>query len=203
METVAGLWQGICYDDGSNGQGKDRYAPVIIESLMTMRINTTTVAAFRPSLRAFSLLEVLVGMVIMIIAVVSLYAGISTSVSLTKAAREDLRATQIMLERMEGLRLYNWDQLVHSNMIPSSFTASYYPLATSGQSSGITYAGTLAISNAVLKPAASYASNMRAITVTVFWTNFYGADMTEKLVRSRTMTTYTARDGIQNYVFNN
>jgi Tfp pilus assembly protein PilV len=168
-----------------------------------MRINTTTVTAFRPPLRAFSLLEVLVGMVIIIIAVVSLYAGISTSVTLTKAAREDLRATQIMLERMEGIRLYNWDQLNHSNMIPSSFTASYYPLAAGGQSLGITYAGRLDITNAVLKPAASYAGNMRAITVTVFWTNYYGANMTEKLVRSRTMTTYTARDGIQNYVFNN
>lgn len=168
-----------------------------------MRINATTVPAFQPTLRAFSLLEVIIGMVIMIIAVVSLYAGISSSVSLTKAAREDLRATQIMLERMEGIRLYNWDQLVYSNMIPSTFLTSYYPVATSGQSTGITYYGTLVITNAVLNPSASYANNMRAITVTVFWTNFYGAGMTDKLVRSRTMTTYAARDGIQNYVFNN
>lgn len=169
-----------------------------------MRINATTVTAFRTTLRAFSLLEVLVGMVIMVIAVVSLYAGISSCVSLTKAAREDLRATQIMLERMEGIRLYNWDQLVYSNMIPTTFRTSYYPVAMSGQSTGITYYGTMTISsNLTLNPPASYAANMRAITVTVFWTNFYGTDMTDKIVRSRTMTTYAARDGIQNYVYNN
>jgi len=139
----------------------------------------------------------------MLVAVVSLYAGISSCFSLTKVAREDLRATQIMIERMEGIRLYNWDQLVYSNMIPTSFTAAYYPLALSGQSTGITYSGTMVISNAVLNPPATYSSNMREITVTVFWTNYYGANMTEKLVRSRTMTTYTARDGIQNYVFYN
>lgn len=168
-----------------------------------MRINATTVPAFRPTLRAFSLLEVLIGMVIMVIAVVSLYAGISSCVSMTKAAREDLRATQIMLERMEGVRLYNWDQLVYSNMIPADFITSYYPVAISGQSTGITYRGKMVITNAVLNPSASYANNMRAVTVTVFWTNYYGPDMTDKIVRSRTMTTYTSRDGIQNYVYNN
>jgi Tfp pilus assembly protein PilV len=169
-----------------------------------MRINATTVTDFRPALRAFSILEVLIGMAIMVIAVVSLYAGISSCVSVTKAAREDLRATQIMLERMEGIRLYNWDQLVYSNnMIPPTFLTSYYPVASSGQSTGITYYGTMVITNAVLSPSASYAANMRAITVTVFWTNYYGANMADKVVRSRTMTTYTARDGIQNYVYNN
>jgi Tfp pilus assembly protein PilV len=167
-----------------------------------MRINVTTVSGFRRSLHAFSLLEAMIGMIILIIAVVSLYAGISSSVGLTKVTREDLRATQIMLERMEGIRLYNWDQLCYSNMIPSTFTASYYPLASTGESKGITYFGTVSISNVTLNPSASYASNMRAITVTVYWTN-YAANMTPNLVRSRTMTTYTARDGIQNYVFNN
>jgi Tfp pilus assembly protein PilV len=168
-----------------------------------MRINTTTFPASNRSVCAFSLLEALVGMVIMIIAVISLYAGISSSVSLTKATREDLRATQIMLERMEGIRLYNWDQLCYSNMIPTSFTAAYYPLALSGQSTGITYRGTMIITNATLNPPASYANNMRAITVTVFWTNNTSKDISGQLVRSRTMTTYTARDGIQNYVFHN
>lgn len=168
-----------------------------------MRTKGTTVSGFRRTIHAFSLIEVLIGVVIMVIALVSLYAGISSSFSLTKAAREDLRATQIMLERMEGVRLYNWDQLVYSNMIPANFTTSYYPLAISGQSTGITYRGSLVISNAVLNPPASYATNMRAITVTVFWTNYYGKKMTNQIVRSRTMTTYTARDGIQNYVFYN
>lgn len=167
-----------------------------------MKISASTQPSAR-ALSAFSLLEVLIGMGIMGIALVSLYAGISSCVSLTKSAREDLRATQIMLERMEGIRLFNWNQLVYSNMIPSTFVASYYPSIISGQSTGITYRGSVVITNATLNPSATYSSAMRAVTVTVFWTNYYGPKMTNTLVRSRTMTTYTSREGIQNYVYYN
>jgi len=31
---------------------------------------------------------------------------------------------------MEGIRLYNWDQLTASNWIPGNFTNYYYPLAS-------------------------------------------------------------------------
>ena len=42
---------------------------------------------------------------------------------------------------------------------------------------------------------------MRAITVTVLWTNSNGGG--QPIVRRRSMTTYAARDGIQNYVIDN
>lgn len=151
---------------------------------------------------AFSMIEVLIGVVVMGIMMISLYAGMSSGFALTRSARENLRATQIMIERMEGLRLYTFNQLVYSNMVPTSFTTSYYPFAASGQSTGITYKATMTITNASLNPTATYGDRMRAIVVTVYWTNYYGNPMTNKLVRSRTMTTYAARDGIQNYVYN-
>ena len=148
------------------------------------------------------MIEVLIGVAIMGIMMISLYAGMSSGFALTRSARENLRATQIMLERMEGLRLYTYNQLVYSNMIPTTFTTSYYPFATSGQSTGITYKASMVITNANLNPSATYGDRMRAIVVTVYWTNYYGNRMTNMLVRSRTMTTYSARDGVQNYVYN-
>src|SRR5713226_7153106 len=82
---------------------------------------------------AFTLAEVVVAMAVMAVMFVSLYGGITTGFAVTQLARENLRGTQIILEKMEGIRLYNWNQLVYSNMIPSSFTNYYYPLASNGQ----------------------------------------------------------------------
>jgi len=150
---------------------------------------------------AFTLAEVLVSVAVMLIAFASLYAAMSSGFIVTKASRENLRATQIMLERLEGIRLYNWDQLCYSNMIPATFTTYYYPSITNGQSKGITYKGTMSVGAANLNPTATYADRMRAITVTVYWTNtsFSGAAR----VHQRSMKTYSARDGVQNYVYSN
>ncbi len=150
------------------------------------------------------LVEILVGLGILIVVLVSLFAGISTSFNVTQVARENLRATQIMLERMETIRLHTWNQLIFSNMIPATTTASYYPLALSGESSGVTYQVNVAITNAAMNPPTTYGDRMRTINVTVFWTNYYGSTRkTNLLVRSRSMTTYSARDGVQNYIYDN
>jgi len=127
---------------------------------------------------------------------VSLYGGMSSGFAVTQLARENLRGTQIMLERMEGVRLYNWNQLVYSNMIPVNFTNYYYPLATNGESKGIAYYGTMTITNAGLNPSATYSDQVRTIVVSINWTN-------SMVPRSRTMSTIVARNGIQNYVYSN
>jgi prepilin-type N-terminal cleavage/methylation domain-containing protein len=145
---------------------------------------------------AFSLIEVLVGVAIMGVMFVSLYAGMSSGFAVTQLARENLRATQIMLERMEGIRLFNWDQVNYSNMIPSTFVAHYYPLASGTESKGIEYHGTMQTTNAALYGGASYENSMRKIVVSVRWTN-------NAVARSRSMTSYVSKFGIQNYVYNN
>ena len=56
----------------------------------------------------------------------------------------------------------------------------------------------LITTNPPMSPAASYASNMALVTVTVTWTNgAYGVDN----VHTRSMSTYIAQYGLQNYVF--
>jgi type II secretory pathway pseudopilin PulG len=155
----------------------------------------------RFSSAAFTLAEVCIGAVIVLIVFGSIYAGLTMSFNATQAARENLRATQVMLERLEGLRLYNWEQLVYSNWMPSTFTAYYFPLTNQNQSPGILYFGTVTFSNVPFpNPAPNYANDLRLVTVTVYWTNTYG---TNKIVRTRQMQTLVGRMGLQNYVYYN
>jgi len=148
--------------------------------------------------RAFTLVEVLVGMAIMTISLLALFGGISYGFSATQLARENLRATQVILEKMEAIRLYTFDQLVSSNMFPTTFTADYYPLATTNEAQGITYYGQFTISDP--ETGAEYNSNIRLVTVSVSWTNSY---RTSQIEHNRQMQTMVGRYGIQNYSFFN
>jgi type II secretory pathway pseudopilin PulG len=166
-----------------------------------MRIRLSAPRPPRLTAMAYTLVEVVIGVAIVGITFVSLYAGMSGGFAVTQLSRENLRATQIMLERMEGLRLYNWNQLCYSNAVnpgylPTRFTNYYYPLATNGESKGIMYVGTLTITNVNLVPAASYGANMRRVTVSISWDS-------GGVTRTRTMSTYASRNGLQNYVYNN
>jgi hypothetical protein len=100
-----------------------------------------------------------------------------------------------MVERLESIRLYKWDQVISGNFIPTSFTENYDPsAATNGQ--GVQYFGTLSVDTPVFSGVTpSYVTNMRQFTVTLQWTN------AARLAHQRTLTTYVAKDGIQNYVY--
>jgi len=114
-------------------------------------------------------------------------------------ARENQRATQVMLEKVETLRLYNWEQVNSNGFIPSTFTDVYDPQAPQGRQ-GVTYTGSLTIgdftnaTSAGVSTPPTYSTNMRQVTLTVNW-------YTRNINRSRSLTTYIARDGMQNYVY--
>jgi Tfp pilus assembly protein PilV len=146
--------------------------------------------------RAFTLVEVMMATVIATITLVGLFGGISYGFSEIQLSRENLRATQIMLEQMEGIRLYTFDQLTISNMVPATFTCSYYPLSTGNQNAGLTYYGTVTLSDP--STATSYNDNLRLVTVSVTWTNTY---RNSTISRIRQMQTLVGRYGIQNYTF--
>lgn len=135
---------------------------------------------------------------VMSVVLISVFAGILYGNTEIKLSRENLRATQVVLEKMEGIRLYTFDQLVSSNMFPTTFTAQYYPLANGNQSSGATYYGNLTITDPATGTA--YNPDLRLVTVSVTWTNQYGS---QSIVRTRAMKTLVARNGIQNYSFFN
>jgi Tfp pilus assembly protein PilV len=161
-----------------------------------MTINFRSITHSTRNLVAYSIVEVLIGTAVFGVGLVSLLGGIASTFSFTQLAREDLRATQLMLERMETIRLYNWNQINGSNnfVIPTSFTNSYYPPGLSSSSSGIYYTGQLAILPATPITDASYSNSMRSIQVTLQWTS-------GKVLRTRTMSTLVGSNGIQNYVY--
>ena len=106
--------------------------------------------------------------------------------------RENQRATQIILEKVETIRLYNWDQIQPTNnFIPATFTGRVRPAGRVG-AQGTTYTGTVTVANCPL--GSSYAANLRQLTVTLSWT-------TRDIPHTRSLTTYIAKDGIQNYVY--
>ena len=105
--------------------------------------------------------------------------------------RENQRATQIILEKVETIRLYSWDQVNATNFIPATFTDVYDPQGAS-DAKGTIYNGTVSVAACPLS--SSYAANLRQLTITLQWA-------TRDIPHTRSLTTYIAKDGIQNYVY--
>lgn len=146
-----------------------------------------------PGRRAFTMTEVMVAVFVLGIASISLYAGFASGFMLVDSTRQELRATQILTQKAEALRLCSWSSLTN---FPISFTESYDPTSTNG---GAIYVGTVSTNVATIIPATSgYRSNMCMATINLYWTNYNG---TRKIVHSRTSQTLVARYGIQNYIW--
>ncbi len=60
---------------------------------------------------AFTLAEVMVGVSIMSIMFLTLYLGFTQGFSVVQGSRENLRATQILQQQAEVIRLYTWEQI--------------------------------------------------------------------------------------------
>jgi prepilin-type N-terminal cleavage/methylation domain-containing protein len=146
--------------------------------------------------RAFTLVEVVFAVLILGLLMASLYGGFSYGFTVIQSSREDLRATQILVRRMEALRLYTWSQVLDTNYLSPVFTERYDVLAgTSG--AGALYAGVVTTTIPADLPAA-YRTNMRAVAITLYWTNYLGK---RTIVRTRQMETRVAHNGMQNYVW--
>ena len=151
--------------------------------------------ASSPQQRAFTIAEVLVAVFILGIACISLYGGFATGFMLVDSTRQELRATQILTQKAEVLRLCSWSSLTN---FPLSFKESYDPTGGNG---GILYVGTVTTDVASVIPgSAAYRSNMCTATINLYWTNYNG---TGKFVHNRTSQTLIARYGIQNYIWGN
>jgi hypothetical protein len=111
-----------------------------------------------------------------------------------RLARETVRATQILEEKMEVVRLLNWDQVVNlPGYIPTTFTSPYYAdNPTNPPPDGFNYTGTVVVTNAPISE--TYSNNLRMIQVQVSWPS-------GNLTRTRQMTTFVAQYGMQKYIY--
>jgi type II secretory pathway pseudopilin PulG len=165
----------------------------------------------------YTLVELGVGIALVTLVVSALYAGMTFTLQISNQTRENLRATQILVEKLEALRLYTWDQIAspfdpdepedpldpfdpedpHSPeveadpfILPSTFTAPYTPGSTNAGE--LTYYGTLTLTNAPV--AEAYGPHLLLVKVGVTWTNASGR------VQSREMQTLFAKYGMQNNI---
>jgi type II secretory pathway pseudopilin PulG len=142
--------------------------------------------------RAGTLIETLVATCILGVMGGGVLNSVNYGMFTMRLARENERATQIMLERTEAIRLFNWDQITTAGFVPATFTALYDPQTPT--SPGVTYSGTMSV-NTLTNFAPSYGANMRQVTVTLAWTT------AGRINHNRTLSTMVAKDGIQNYVY--
>ena len=68
----------------------------------------------------------MVGIAVMAVMITALYGGFTFAFAEVRLARENVRATQVLQEKMEVVRLYNWDQLNQPGFVPTQFTEAYY-----------------------------------------------------------------------------
>lgn len=140
---------------------------------------------------AYSFVEVLVAIAVLGIMFVSLYTGFSAGFAIIKLARENLRATQILQEKMETIRLYTWDQINTPGFIPTNFVENYYSSSTN-DTSGLLYTGYVAIAEAPFTE--SYKGDLREVKVSIEWHS-------SGVNRKREMTTLVTRHGLQDYIY--
>lgn len=165
---------------------------------------------------AFTLPEVLVAIALVGIMVAALYGGMTSSTLSVTLAREDLRATQVMLEKLEIVRSYTWAQLfpnvdpdesdeddgdtfdpddpdyVEDDIpftIPKTFTAPFIP--GDPDNGGFVYNGNIAIVPAPLTE--QYSNSLAQVTIEVIWTS-------GGITRTRQMRSFFAQYGMQNNI---
>jgi prepilin-type N-terminal cleavage/methylation domain-containing protein len=143
--------------------------------------------------KAFTLAELMVACAILAIMVVALFGGISFGFSNITIARQNLRATQIVLEKMEIVRMYSWEQVNSNGFVPGAFTAPFFPrLGGAETNGGVTYHGTIEISK--VKFDATYEDDVRQVLVRLNWTN-------KNIPQSVEMSTYISQYGMHRYIY--
>jgi Tfp pilus assembly protein PilV len=155
-----------------------------------MRVLNGTLSKLRQSLAAFSVVEVMVGAVVVGVMFVSVYSGISHSFLITQRSRENLRAIQVMTEKMELIRLYNWTQITTPGTVPVAFTNDFYPSGLGN--GGVKYNGTVRFSAPPFNN--SLTGALRQVTVELTWVS--GGKTNRQLVH-----TLVASNGLQKYIY--
>ncbi len=156
-----------------------------------MKISLGQPSIRRKAQQAFTLVDAIFAILFAGLMFSAMYSGLAFGFTVIKMARENTRATQIMLEKMETIRLYTWDQINTVGFIPTNpFPIPYYAVGTN---SSLMYTGQVFIEPSGL--GTSYADNMRKVTIRVDWSRLGASN------RTRSMSTYVTKNGMQSYVY--
>jgi type II secretory pathway pseudopilin PulG len=142
--------------------------------------------------QGFTLTETVVAMGVLGLVCTSLIGAATMAFRMLQFTRESQRATQILAQKMEVVRLCNWSQTNPTNtFLPTTLTVPYY---TDGVSLTNTPLYTLQVTINNAPVGASYSNDVRMIKLKATWTSC-------GLSRTQSMTTYVSEWGMQNYVW--
>ncbi len=141
--------------------------------------------------QGMTLVEVVMATGILAIMAGALIGTYNCGFFIMQSVRENQRATQILMEKVETIRLYSWTQINTTNFIPSTFAEEYDPQSPSG-SRGVRYAGRITVSPVSFNT--SYSTNMRHVEIVLTWNS-------RNIPHTRRASTFVAKDGVQNYVY--
>jgi type II secretory pathway pseudopilin PulG len=134
---------------------------------------------------AFTLIDVMVGMGVLGIVLISLFASFTFGFSQVRRFREELSATQILQEKAEAVRVYNWDQITNPAFVPTNFNSTF------GDKTNF-FSGTV-----IIKPInisnTTYSADLRQILITVTWAS-------NQIKRTNSTRTFVSKVGLQNYL---
>ncbi len=148
----------------------------------------------RTSAGGFTLVETLVAVLITAFMLMALYACFASGFSIVKVTREDLRATQILLQQMEAIRVSDYTKLTDPASYPTNTTVYFDEEHEAIGKGGTAYTVTFNARHLPSpKPQSQFYTNMLEVTVGASWKS-------GNVQRSRSMQTYVARQGIQKYV---
>jgi prepilin-type N-terminal cleavage/methylation domain-containing protein len=144
--------------------------------------------------RGFSLVETVVAMALLGLVCMALFSGLCNSTFSVHLSRDNLRATQIMAEKLDTIRLYSWKQLTNHTYIREDFDTPLHPPDPSSppQADAPVYKGAIYIETPPISE--FYGKDMRLVTVELKW-------KTGELERTRSMSTLVSRYGMHKYVY--
>ncbi len=145
------------------------------------------------SASGFTLVETVVATFVAAIVLLSFYGSLAAGFSLIRVTQENLRATQIIVQRMEAIRLSAYKALLDPTQYPATATEYYCQSGKTNGSPGAAYTVTYTCSPGPSGLPPSYRTNVLQITVAASWKS-------GSVQRSRSMQTYVSRYGIQRYV---
>ena len=142
----------------------------------------------------FTLVETVIAVCVGAVMISALYASFACGFATIRVNREELRATQIMVSRIESMRLCNFSQVTNPTNNPPTFTEYFDPKDKELDEGGVVYSGTttLGMPTPGTFPEA-YRTNLLQARVEVTWN-------TGTIKHVRSMQSYIAREGMQSYI---
>jgi prepilin-type N-terminal cleavage/methylation domain-containing protein len=159
-----------------------------------MTCKHTQLGTVTRAIRAFTLVEVMVSVGVIGTLLISLYAGLTFGFTQIQVSREEERATQILAERMEIVRLLSWDQVVNlPGYVPTNFLASDSVINPTNTPVGaLMYTGSVQVTSAPISEA--YSNDLKMMVISLSW-------FSRGLTHQRSMRTFISRYGLHNYVY--